>query len=175
MAAQAGLGGVSALPVDSDGRLTGRLAGPLGADGCSRLAAAAGAGPGDLLLLAVGPEEAARTLLGRLRLHMADTLEAAGVAVRRAGPHFLWVVDFPLFVREEGRLVSAHHPFTRPHVEDEHVVYTDPEQVRRQTSHPCHQLLYDPRNDPTYRFGSQCLERFKGSIHDFGGDVTGNS
>ena len=173
MAAQAGLGGVSALPVDSDGRLTGRLAGPLGADGCSRLAAAAGAGPGDLLLLAVGPEEAARTLLGRLRLHMADTLEAAGVAVRRAGPHFLWVADFPLFVREEGRLVSAHHPFTRPHVEDEHVVYTDPEQVRRQvipaTSYCTIRVTIQPIVSVRNAWGV-----FKGSSHGFGGDVAAN-
>ncbi|KAF0288861.1 Aspartate--tRNA(Asp/Asn) ligase [Amphibalanus amphitrite] len=132
MAEQAGLAGVSALPADGAGRLGGRLAAPLGADTCSRLAAAAGAGPGDLLLLAAGPEGAARTLLGRLRTHMADTLEEAGVTVRRAGPHFLWVVDFPLFVREEGRLVSAHHPFTRPHAEDEHIVYSDPEQARSQ-------------------------------------------
>ena len=80
--------------------------------------------------MAAGPEDAARTLIGRLRVHMADTLETAGVAVRSAGPRFLWVVDFPLFVREEGLLVAAHHPFTRPHEEDEGFVYTYPEQVR---------------------------------------------
>ena len=130
LASQTGLGGVSAVSVTPDGRLSGPLSGPLGPDTGPRLISACGARPGDLLLLAVGPEDAARTLLGRLRVQMADTLETAGVAVRRAGPRFLWVVDFPLFVREEGRLVAAHHPFTRPHEEDEGFVYTDPEQVR---------------------------------------------
>ncbi|XP_037076603.1 aspartate--tRNA ligase, mitochondrial-like [Pollicipes pollicipes] len=63
---------------------------------------------------------------------MADRLEASGVAVRRAGPHLVWVVDFPLFVEEEGRLVSAHHPFTRPHQEDEHLVHSNPSEARSQ-------------------------------------------
>ena len=33
----------------------------------------------------------------------------------------LWVIDFPLLVREEGNLESAHHPFTAPHHEDRHL------------------------------------------------------
>ena len=33
----------------------------------------------------------------------------------------LWVVDFPLFLWEDGHLESAHHPFTAPHPEDEHL------------------------------------------------------
>ena len=32
-----------------------------------------------------------------------------------------WVIDFPLVVMEEGKLESAHHPFTAPHPEDRHL------------------------------------------------------
>jgi len=47
-------------------------------------------------------------------------LELGRPPVNQGGFHFLWVVDFPLFesIDDEGRPVSAHHPFTMPHVED---------------------------------------------------------
>jgi aspartyl-tRNA synthetase len=42
----------------------------------------------------------------------------------------LWVVDFPLFeVSEEGRLVSAHHPFTAPKADQIDQLDTDPKNV----------------------------------------------
>lgn len=45
---------------------------------------------------------------------------------------FLWVVDFPLFEHSdtEGRLVSAHHPFTSPKDEDMELLETEPGKVR---------------------------------------------
>lgn len=50
-------------------------------------------------------------------------------------PHsyeFLWVTDFPLFNwnEEEGRLQSEHHPFTSPHLDDLHLVDTEPLKMR---------------------------------------------
>lgn len=37
---------------------------------------------------------------------------------------FLWIVDFPLFLRNEenGQLETAHHPFTAPHPDDMHLL-----------------------------------------------------
>jgi len=45
---------------------------------------------------------------------------------------FLWVTDFPLFGKdaETGRLESLHHPFTSPHVEDMHLLDSEPLNVR---------------------------------------------
>ncbi|XP_071588802.1 aspartate--tRNA ligase, mitochondrial-like isoform X3 [Heliangelus exortis] len=74
--------------------------------------------------------------LGSLRLGSADLLEAAGLVLRDpAAFHFLWVVDFPLFLPKEENsteLESAHHPFTAPHPSDAHLLYSDPTKVRSQ-------------------------------------------
>lgn len=44
---------------------------------------------------------------------------------------FCWVVDFPMYEKtEEGEIAAAHHPFTRPHPEDEHLLEKDPLKVR---------------------------------------------
>ena len=70
--------------------------------------------------------------MGKMRLEMANVLEEQGVKVRRDGHHFLWVVDFPLFLpAEKGTgLQSAHHPFTAPHPDDAHLLTTSPLDVR---------------------------------------------
>ncbi len=44
---------------------------------------------------------------------------------------FCWVVNFPLFEKnEDGSLSSQHHPFTAPLDEDLHLLETNPEKVR---------------------------------------------
>ncbi|MCI4377712.1 hypothetical protein PGIGA_G00206720 [Pangasianodon gigas] len=94
------------------------------------------ANAGDLLLIAAGAQERVRPLLGKLRLQCAELLEGRGVPVRDPAVfHFLWVVDFPLFLPKEDepeQLESAHHPFTAPIPEDAHLLYTQPHKVRGQ-------------------------------------------
>lgn len=91
---------------------------------------------GDLLLIAAGSLKNVRPLLGSLRLHCADLLEPHGVTLRDPSVfHFLWVVDFPLFLPKEetwDQLEAAHHPFTAPHPEDTALLYIEPERVRGQ-------------------------------------------
>uniref|UniRef100_A0A3Q4M275 Aspartyl-tRNA synthetase 2, mitochondrial n=1 Tax=Neolamprologus brichardi TaxID=32507 RepID=A0A3Q4M275_NEOBR len=92
--------------------------------------------PGDLLLIAAGSHHTVCPLLGHLRLQCAKLLESHGVVVRDPSAfHFLWVVDFPLFLPKEDdpeELESAHHPFTAPVPEDTPLLYTDPHKVRGQ-------------------------------------------
>jgi len=42
----------------------------------------------------------------------------------------LWVVDFPLFEKDENRYFSLHHPFTSPNPDDLHLLNSQPEKVR---------------------------------------------
>ncbi|XP_052521488.1 aspartate--tRNA ligase, mitochondrial [Tympanuchus pallidicinctus] len=90
----------------------------------------------DVVLLAAGDHKRVCSALGSLRLESADLLEAAGMILRDpAALHFLWVVDFPLFLPKEenpSELESAHHPFTAPHPSDTNLLYSDPTKVRSQ-------------------------------------------
>jgi aspartyl-tRNA synthetase len=89
---------------------------------------AAGAGTGDLLVMAAGEPTTVSKLLGQLRLNIA----------RRAGAlkpdqfQFLWVVDFPMFDwdADEKRWVAMHHPFTSPTDADLALLDTSPGEAR---------------------------------------------
>ncbi|XP_029474814.1 aspartate--tRNA ligase, mitochondrial isoform X2 [Rhinatrema bivittatum] len=100
------------------------------------LARAAGAGANDVLLMAAGTHETVCSVLGKLRLECAGLLESQGLMLRDpAAFHFLWVVDFPLFLPREDNweeLESAHHPFTAPHPDDASLLHTEPRKVRGQ-------------------------------------------
>uniref|UniRef100_A0A8C2INN5 Aspartyl-tRNA synthetase 2, mitochondrial n=1 Tax=Cyprinus carpio TaxID=7962 RepID=A0A8C2INN5_CYPCA len=94
------------------------------------------ANAGDLIFITAGPRENARPLLGKLRLQCAKLLESYGVPVRDPSVfHYLWVVDFPLFLPKEDNpemLEAAHHPFTAPVPQEAHLLYTQPRKVRGQ-------------------------------------------
>jgi aspartyl-tRNA synthetase len=70
--------------------------------------------PGDLVLIVADERPTVCHVLGLLRLELGRP------PVNEGGFNFLWVIDFPLFesVTDEGRHVSAHHPFTMPHQDD---------------------------------------------------------
>uniref|UniRef100_A0A4W5L7I0 Aspartyl-tRNA synthetase 2, mitochondrial n=1 Tax=Hucho hucho TaxID=62062 RepID=A0A4W5L7I0_9TELE len=121
--------------VKADGALKSPLNRLMPASAKQQLLQMAQARPGDLLLISAGTQEC-RPLLGKLRLQCAELLEGSGVAVRDPSAfHFLWVVDFPLFLPKEedpDQLESAHHPFTAPLPEDAHLLYSLPHKVRGQ-------------------------------------------
>lgn len=81
----------------------------------------------DLVLLAAGEKEATQKVLGGIR----ESLRPPEVAESKEYK-FAWVTDFPLFEwsKEEGRLVSVHHPFTSPHEEDLRFLEEEPLRVR---------------------------------------------
>jgi len=81
------------------------------------LAAATGFEEGDVVFFGAGDWESAVTILGRVRLRVADLLKLTEGSKEL---NFLWVVDFPLLAwsAEESKWVAVHHPFTRPKAED---------------------------------------------------------
>ncbi|XP_074859566.1 aspartate--tRNA ligase, mitochondrial isoform X2 [Carettochelys insculpta] len=90
----------------------------------------------DVVLLAAGEHKKVCSMLGHLRLESANLLESKGLVLRDPTAfHFLWVVDFPLFLPKEknpAELESAHHPFTAPHPSDTSLLYSEPVKVRSQ-------------------------------------------
>lgn len=86
------------------------------------------ASQGDLLLLAADKSKTVNTVLGRLRLKLAEELNL----IDEGGHNLLWVTDFPLFEFDEteGRLVAVHHPFTSPHLQDLALLESHPERAR---------------------------------------------
>ncbi|XP_030607208.1 aspartate--tRNA ligase, mitochondrial [Archocentrus centrarchus] len=126
---------LSLVLVSADGTLKSSLKKLLSASATDDLLKWTEAKPGDLLLMAAGSQHAVRPLLGHLRLECAKLLESRGVSLRDPSAfHFLWVVDFPLFLPKDDpkELESAHHPFTAPVPEDTQLLYTDPHKARGQ-------------------------------------------
>jgi aspartyl-tRNA synthetase len=68
--------------------------------------------PGSTTLFAAGDEADVSRILGGLRTHLGRELQLAPPDVEA----FHWVLDFPLFERDEetGRWTFLHHPFTAP-------------------------------------------------------------
>uniref|UniRef100_A0A1B0CYH3 Aminoacyl-transfer RNA synthetases class-II family profile domain-containing protein n=1 Tax=Phlebotomus papatasi TaxID=29031 RepID=A0A1B0CYH3_PHLPP len=76
---------------------------------------------GDLLFLSIGQRRKTQDLMGRIRNVIIESLKSRDLIPKEGtkGNNFLWVVDFPLFTKDNsGKLESTHHPFTAPHPED---------------------------------------------------------
>ena len=85
--------------------------------------AARSQGPADLWLLVAGDWATACTALGAVRLRLREHLDLP----LASGPAFAWVLDFPLFERDDaGGWTSMHHPFTSPRDEDLPLLESDP-------------------------------------------------
>ncbi len=83
--------------------------------------------PGDLILLISGAWQKALTILGTLRLEMAQRLNL----IPEGKWNFLWVKDFPLleYSEEEKRFIAVHHPFTAPKPEDVPLLENEPDKT----------------------------------------------
>ncbi|VHG97380.1 aspartyl-tRNA synthetase [Streptococcus pyogenes] len=82
----------------------------------------------DLVLFVADTLEVANNTLGALRNRIAKDLDM----IDQSQFNFLWVVDWPMFEwsEEEGRYMSAHHPFTLPTPESAHEFEGDLAKVR---------------------------------------------
>lgn len=83
---------------------------------------------GDLLLFVADKFDITNKSLSALRLHLAKKLNLVDNNTFK----FVWIVDFPLFEKDEkeNRLSSCHHPFTHPQDEDLDLLDTEPLKVR---------------------------------------------
>lgn len=93
---------------------------------------------GDIVFFAASDWQTACTILGRVRLDSAAILAKKGrMEIRKDDYRFLWVIDFPLMLRDEatGKFAAAHHPFTSPHPDDFALLETE--------AHKARSLAYD--------------------------------
>ena len=82
----------------------------------------------DLVLFVADTLEVANAALGALRIRFAKELGL----IDESKFNYLWVVDWPMFEwsEEEGRYMSAHHPFTLPQADTAHELEGDLSKVR---------------------------------------------
>ena len=124
-AGQFGAKGLAWLKVEEEG-LKGPIAKFFGEKEAD-IIAATNAEAGDLLLFGADNYTVVSATLGAIRTRLGKELGL----IDESQFNFLWVTDWPQFEwsEEEGRYVSAHHPFTMPKAEDIELLPTAPEKV----------------------------------------------
>ena len=81
---------------------------------------------GDLALAVAGPDRVTSPALSAAR---GAVIAALDLPPEREHS-WLWVLDFPLFEEEGGRLAPGHHPFVLPHPDDLELLDEQPLRVR---------------------------------------------
>lgn len=94
----------------------------------ARIAAVFAAKEGDLILIVSDRAKVVFDTLGFLRRDIAKKLGL----LDDSRYELLWVVDFPLFERDEenGQLKAMHHPFTAPKLDQLDLLESEPEKVK---------------------------------------------
>ncbi len=110
-AKQHGLRGLAYLVFEADGA-KGPIVKFLKDEELAVIRGETGAGPGDVVFFAVAKWKTACLAMGALRLLLAERLELRDPDVLS----FCWVVDFPMFEKEElsGNIIFSHNPFSMP-------------------------------------------------------------
>jgi aspartyl-tRNA synthetase len=113
---QIGMQGLVFIKYNADGTLKSSVDKFYNEEKLKAIATAAGAVPGDLVLILAGREERTRKAISELRLEMGRRLGLR----KETEFKLLWVLDFPLFeyAEEDNRWVARHHPFTSPKPSD---------------------------------------------------------
>ena len=95
----------------AEGEARGPIAKALGEDAALKLRDELGVKDGDAVFFACSNEHDAATLAGRARVKIADDQN-----LRSGGFEFCWIVDFPMFEKDEntGEIVFSHNPFSMP-------------------------------------------------------------
>jgi aspartyl-tRNA synthetase len=118
-----GAKGLAYILVQEDGTLAGPVAKNLSESEIARVAAQAGARPGDAIFFAAGDRSNSQALLGAVRLEIGKRRNLIG----ETKWEFLWVVDAPMFEpTDNGGWTAVHHPFTGPKPEFAKSFKSDP-------------------------------------------------
>ena len=65
---------------------------------------------GDVIFFGAGEKKLVWDYMGRFRIYLAELMEIIPQDVFE----FVWVVDFPMFEVDDGKVKALHHPFTMP-------------------------------------------------------------
>ncbi|HIP58951.1 MAG TPA: aspartate--tRNA ligase, partial [Campylobacterales bacterium] len=65
---------------------------------------------GDVIFFGAGEKKLVWDYMGRFRIYLAELMEI----IDEDAFEFVWVVDFPMFEVDDGRVKALHHPFTMP-------------------------------------------------------------
>ncbi|PAF41842.1 aspartate--tRNA ligase [Helicobacter sp. 11S03491-1] len=104
-----GAKGLAYIQVKEDG-VKGPLVKFISEENLKILLQRVGARVGDIVFFGAGEKKNVWDYMGRLRLKIAQ--DNRMIDANRF--EFLWVVDFPMFERVEGKISALHHPFTMP-------------------------------------------------------------
>ena len=120
---QVGAKGLVYIKFNADGTTKSSIDKFYSPEQVKEMAEAAGAKAGDLVLILCGAKRKAQTMLGVLRMEMANRLGLRDPKVFAP----LWIVDFPLLEwdDETQRFYAMHHPFTAPKPEHLDLFYSD--------------------------------------------------
>ena len=65
---------------------------------------------GDVVFFGAGDKKTVIDYMGKFRLYLANEMNI----IPKNKFEFLWVIDFPMFEKENGKIKALHHPFTMP-------------------------------------------------------------
>ncbi len=112
-----GAKGLGYFQVKEDG-LKGPLVKFFSEDDLKELSQRAELKVGDIIFFGAGEKNRVLDYMGRLRIEIAKRMNL----INPEKFEFLWVVDFPMFEVENGKIKALHHPFTMPRdMDKEHI------------------------------------------------------
>ena len=125
-----GAKGLAWFRVEEDGSLWSPISKNIEPEILSKIGRRLDAEPGDLLLFIADTWDVTCRALSGLRKRLGAELQLYDPKEM----HFSWVVEFPMFERDEesGRWISMHHPFTAPRAGDLEYLEDDPGRCRAQ-------------------------------------------
>ena len=82
---------------------------------------------GDAVFFGAGNKKLVWDYMGRFRIYLAEIMNI----IPKDKFEFLWVMDFPMFESEDGKVKAMHHAFTMPQTDENgKIVYDDIEELK---------------------------------------------